>query len=120
MAKSAFKKPFVQGAKEFFTGLSGSRTRDEDGNIVTEDSQGIFSDRSQNLNIQKLIANFDSGARGNRYDVNLFCTNLNIQMRGIRCVNATLPGRQLESTDFSEYGPTRKFPFNVSNGTLNV
>ena len=78
MAKSAFKKPFVQGAKEFFTGLSGSRTRDDDGNIVTEDGQSIFSERSQNLNIQKLIANFDSGARPNRYDVNLFCSNLNI------------------------------------------
>ena len=115
MAKSAFKKPFVQGAKEFFTGLSGSRKRDENDKIVIEDGQGIFSDRSQNLNIQKLIANFDSGARPNRYDVNLFCSNLNIQMRGIRCVGATLPGRQLESTDFSEYGPTRKFPYNISN-----
>jgi hypothetical protein len=34
-------------------------------------------------------------------------------MDGVRCVTANLPGRQLETTDFSEYGPVRKMPFNV-------
>ena len=35
-------------------------------------------------------------------------------MEGLRCTNASLPGRQLEAQDFSEYGPTRKLPYNIT------
>lgn len=66
--------------------------------------------------IDKLRHNFDQGARANRYVVGIYCQPLNIKMDGIRCVNATLPGRTLETTEFSEYGPTRKMPFNVNYG----
>lgn len=66
--------------------------------------------------IDKLRHNFDQGARANRYLVKIMCKALNIEMDGVRCVNATLPGRTLETTEFSEYGPTRKMPFNVNYG----
>lgn len=68
------------------------------------------------FSIDKLRHNFDQGARANRYVVGIYCDKLKIKMDGIRCVNATLPGRTLETTDFSEYGPTRKMPFNVNYG----
>ena len=66
------------------------------------------------FNIDKLRYNFDQGARANRYLVGIYCPVLGIKMDGVRCVSATIPGRQLETTDFSEYGPTRKMPFNVN------
>lgn len=68
------------------------------------------------FSIDKLRHNFDQGARANRYVVAIECPKLNIKMDGVRCVNATLPGRTLETTEFSEYGPTRKMPFNVNYG----
>ena len=64
--------------------------------------------------IDTLKYKFDQGARTNRYAVNLFCNKLNINMDGIRCINATLPGKQLETSEVSEYGPARKMPYNVS------
>ena len=39
-----------------------------------------------------------------------------LKFDGIRAVNASLPGRSLDVQEFSEYGPTRKMPFNVNNG----
>ena len=66
--------------------------------------------------IDQLRHNFDQGARANRYVVGIYCQPLNVKMDGIRCINATLPGRTLETTEFSEYGPLRKMPFNVNYG----
>jgi len=66
-----------------------------------------------NLRIDNLKYNFDQGARANRYVVNLLCPKLGIQLEALRCVNATLPGKQLETSEASEYGPARKMPFNV-------
>lgn len=67
-----------------------------------------------NLRIDKLKYNFDQGARANRYAVDLRCDKLGIQMEAIRCVNATLPGKQLETSEVSEYGPARKMPYGVT------
>ena len=67
------------------------------------------------LSIDRLRYNFDSGAGPNRYNVNFFCPNLNINFEGLRCSNATLPGRQLETADWSAYGPTMKMPYQLSN-----
>ena len=64
--------------------------------------------------IDKFRYNFDSGARPNRYTVDFYCPPLGIAMEGLRCTNASLPGRQLEAQDFSEYGPTRKLPYNIT------
>ncbi len=66
------------------------------------------------FNIDKLRYNFDQGARPNRYTVDFYCPPLGIALEGLRCQTASLPGRQLETGDFSEYGPTRKLPFNLS------
>ena len=67
-----------------------------------------------NLRIDKLKYNFDQGARPNRYVVHLRCPNLGINMEAIRCISATLPGKQLETSEASEYGPARKMPYNVA------
>lgn len=64
--------------------------------------------------IDKFRYNFDQGARPNRYTVDFYCHPLNIKLEGLRCIQASLPGRQLETGDFSEYGPTRKMPFNLA------
>ena len=65
------------------------------------------------LNIDSLRYQFDQGARANRFTVDFFCPNLNINLEGVRCVNASLPGRQIEAGDFSTYGPLQKMPFNL-------
>ena len=67
------------------------------------------------LSIDRLRYNFDSGARPNRFHVNFFCQPLNINFEGLRCSNATLPGRQLETADWSAYGTTMKMPFNLNH-----
>ena len=65
------------------------------------------------LSIDKLRYQFDQGARANRFTVDFFCPKLGFTLEGVRCVQASLPGRQIETGDFSEYGPTRKLPFNL-------
>ena len=65
--------------------------------------------------IDKLLANMDQGARSNRFEVRILCPQLGLKDFGIRCLEAQIPGRQLEVSDFSTYGPNIKYPFNVSN-----
>jgi len=74
------------------------------------------------LSIDKLRYNFDQGARANRFTVDFFCEKLfpGASFEGLRCINASLPGRQLETADWSEYGPTRKLPFNLSHDGQEV
>jgi hypothetical protein len=80
---------------------------------ITENGIGF---RDEPLSIDKFRSVMDSGARTNRYLVDIHCPKLgDISIEGLRCISATLPGRQLETTDFSEYGPIRKMPFNVGN-----
>ena len=66
------------------------------------------------LSIDKLKYNFNQGARTNRFAVNLRCPTLEISLDAIRCINATLPGRLIETSEASEYGPPRKMPYGVS------
>ena len=66
------------------------------------------------FSVDKLRHNFDQGARPNRYTVDFYCWPLAIKLEGLRVQTASLPGRQLETGDFSEYGPTRKLPYNVN------
>ena len=77
------------------------------------DSLNEISEKKR-FTIDKFRYNFDSGARPNRYTVDFYCPPLGIAMEGLRCTNASLPGRQLEAQDFSEYGPTRKLPYNIT------
>ena len=65
------------------------------------------------LSIDSLRYQFDQGARPNRYTVDFYCPPLGLTLEGVRCITASLPGRQLETGDVSEYGPIRKIPFNV-------
>ena len=74
-----------------------------------------FAERGD-LEIERFKSRFDSGARPNRYKIGINCPKLGIKFDGIRAISASLPGRSLEVQEFSEYGPTRKMPFNVNNG----
>ena len=76
--------------------------------------------RSKGLRLDKFRYNFDQGARPNRYEVNFYCDKLGINLEGLRCTEATLPGRQLESVDWSPYGPTEKRPYQVSMDNQEV
>jgi len=77
------------------------------------DDEGRIKSRNNRLNIDRLRYQFDQGARPNRFEVQFFCPKLGLNLEGVRCVNATLPGRQLETADWSEYGPTRKLPYQL-------
>lgn len=72
------------------------------------------------LSIDQLRYQFDAGARPNRYTVDFYCPPLGLELEGVRCVTASLPGRQIETADVSEYGPLRKLPFNVTNDGQEV
>ena len=76
--------------------------------------------RSKGLRLDKFRYNFDQGARPNRYEVNFYCEPLKINLEGLRCINATLPGRQLETQDWSAYGPIEKHPYNLSMDNQEV
>jgi len=76
--------------------------------------------RPSGLRLDKFRYNFDQGARPNRYEVNFYCPNLGINLEGLRCTEATLPGRQLESADWSAYGPTEKRPYQISMDNQEV
>lgn len=67
--------------------------------------------KSKRLNIDQFRYQFDQGARPNRYTVDFYCPALGLNLEGVRCITASLPGRQLETADWSEYGPTRKMPY---------
>lgn len=67
------------------------------------------------LVIDKLKSNFDQGARGNRFGTHFMCPKLGINLDGVRCKTASLPGRQLETVDWSAYGATHTFPTQVNH-----
>ena len=88
------------------------KTNDDPGNIQFGDQEEFHTKRR--FKIDTFRYNFDQGARGNRFSVDFYCPPLGFSLEGLRCVNASLPGRQLETADFSEYGPTRKLPYNLA------
>jgi len=87
------------------------RNPDQD-NIEFKDLEEIHTKRRFKLDTFRY--NFDQGARANRFSVDFYCPPLGFSLEGLRCVSASLPGRQLETADFSEYGPTRKLPYNLA------
>ncbi len=89
-----------------------NKTNQDPGNIKFGDQEEIRTKRR--FKIDTFRYNFDQGARGNRFSVDFYCPPLGFSLEGLRCVSASLPGRQLETADFSEYGPTRKLPFNLA------
>ena len=70
--------------------------------------------------IDKLKYNFDQGARPNRYRVDMYCPKLGINFEGIRCLEAQLPGRQIEPYTFSEYGTPRNQPIMLDHDGQQV
>jgi len=72
------------------------------------------------LHIDKIKYNFDQGARVNRFIVDMYCPKLKINFEGLRCIEAQLPGRQLTTDEASEYGPSRKVPYNLDHDGQEV
>ena len=66
--------------------------------------------RKEGTSIDKLKYSFDNGARANRFDVGVFCPKLGFSLEGIRVESCSLPGRQITTTAFSEYGMVRNLP----------
>jgi hypothetical protein len=69
--------------------------------------------RKEGTSIDKLKYSFDNGARANRFDVGVFCPKLGFSLEGIRVESCSLPGRQITTTAFSEYGMPRNLPTGV-------
>lgn len=67
------------------------------------------------MDINKLKANFDSGAMSNRFAVNMFGPNGNFSVEGIRCETTSLPGRSLTTKDFHTEGTTQKKVTQLNN-----
>ena len=77
--------------------------------------------RDDPLSIEKFRSAIDSGARANRYKVDIHCPKLGgLKLEGLRCINVNLPGRQLQTQDFSEYGSLRKLPYNVDHDNQEI
>ncbi len=72
------------------------------------------------LHIDKIKYNMDQGARVNRFIVDMYCPKLGINFEGLRCIEAQLPGRQLTTEEASEYGPSRKMPYNLDHDGQEV
>jgi hypothetical protein len=66
--------------------------------------------RKEGTSIDKLKYSFDNGARANRFDVGVMCPKLGFKLEGIRVESCSLPGRQITTTAFSEYGMVRNLP----------
>jgi len=73
-----------------------------------------------NLDIEKFKSSFDNGARPNRFEADFFCPQLGLNWEGLRVESCSLPGRQIETSQFSEYGPTRNLPFQLNHDSGNV
>ena len=79
--------------------------------------------RKEGTSIDKLKYSFDNGARANRFDVGVFCPKLGFSLEGIRVESCSLPGRQITTTAFSEYGMPRNLPtgeIKNDEGTINM
>ena len=69
--------------------------------------------------IDKFKANFNQGARGNRFDVRILCPLIGLgeSSMGLRVQSTTLPGRTLTTDSFSYgTGPERQVPVNIEHG----
>jgi len=78
------------------------------------DFWGRLGDDSQS--IDKFKGHFDSGARANRFSVNLFGpAGSGLNLEGLRCESVTLPGRQLAHEGWSAYGPLQHRVYNLDH-----
>ena len=64
------------------------------------------------MNIDRIISSIGNPTRVNKFDVNIFASKAGVRIRGIRCINAQLPGRTITSVMHSESGsaPKRSYP----------
>ena len=65
------------------------------------------------MKIDRFKANIDGLQRNNRYNIAMFGTGAKvtgINIRGLRCDTATVPGRGFFTNEESEYGPKRAIP----------
>ena len=75
----------------------------------------LGKDNSRGTSIDSFIANFDRGARSNRFQANFFGP-MGLSLEGLRCDTASLPGRNIEATAYAEYGQKRQMPNAINDG----
>ncbi len=63
------------------------------------------------MKINRFMANIDNMARQNMFEVDIYCPNIDLRLRGIRCQKAVLPGKTFEVAPFNEIssGPNRSY-----------
>ena len=61
---------------------------------------------------ERILAAIGDPARQNRFEVDIFANRSGVRIRGIRCINAIIPGRSLTTAQFGELGsgPKRSYP----------
>ena len=64
--------------------------------------------------LDKFKANFDGGARANRFNVDIMGPE-GIALQGLRCESVSMPGRQLTHEGWSAYGPLQHMPYNIDH-----
>ena len=64
------------------------------------------------MNIKRIIATIGAPTTTNKFDVDIYAGASGIRIRGIRCINAQLPGRTITTAAFAERatGPKTMFP----------
>lgn len=83
--------------------------------LVKQGVSNFLSGNDKGTAIDKFKANFDTGARTNRFQADFFGPQ-GLSLEGLRCDSASLPGRTIESTPWSEYGQKRQMPHAVNDG----
>ncbi len=67
------------------------------------------------MHINRFIANIDNMARQNQFEIEMFCPQIGLKMRGIRCKATALPGKSFETAPFGEIpaGAKKQYPTSV-------
>ena len=83
--------------------------------LVKQGVSNFLSGSDKGTAIDKFKANFDIGARANRFQADFFGP-MGLSLEGLRCDTASLPGRTIEGTMWGEYGQKRSMPHAVNDG----
>ena len=84
-------------------------------NLINKGISTFLGGDDKGTGIDRFVSNFDTGARANRFQADFFGP-MGLSLEGLRCDTASLPGRTIESTPWSEYGQKRQMPNAVNDG----
>ena len=84
-------------------------------NLINKGISTFLGGDDKGTGIDRFVSNFDTGARANRFQADFFGP-MGLSLEGLRCDTASLPGRTIETTPWSEYGQKRQMPNAVNDG----